>query len=111
LKLANLRRLRGAAVTSLIVLLLATAAHANEPEPLAEPAPDTPWYTKAADIGAMTFDVVLLRPLGFAATAGGLVCFAVASPFSAIAQEIGTSWDIFVLGPADYTFTRPLGDF
>lgn len=103
----NLSRLRSTVVATLLLLLLAAPAAALEP-----PA-DTgdPWHVKAADIGAKTFDVVLLRPLGFLATAGGLACFAVASPFSAIAQEIGTSWDIFVMGPADYTFMRPLGDF
>lgn len=107
MNLSNLRRLRGPVVTFLLLLLLAAPAAALEPPADAS----DPWHVKAADIGAKTFDVVLLRPLGFAATVGGLACFAVASPFSAIAQEIGTSWDIFVLGPADYTFSRPLGDF
>jgi len=102
-----IHRFRGTVVIIALVLLLASPAAALEgPEEEREP-----WHVTAANYSANAFDVVLLRPLGFAATVGGFACFTVALPFSAIAQDIGTSWDIFVLGPADYTFTRPIGDF
>ena len=102
-----LGRFRGAVILCVSLLLLASPATALEPT-----ADDhDPWYVTAGSIGEKTFDVLLLRPLGFVATVGGFACFTAALPFSAIAQDIGTSWDIFVLGPADYTFLRPLGDF
>jgi hypothetical protein len=102
-----LRRLRGALVVLALLLLLAPAAAALEP-----PADDSdPWYVTAGNVGASVFDVVLLRPLGFLATVGGFVCFTAALPFTAVQRDFSTPWDIFVLGPADYTFLRPLGDF
>jgi hypothetical protein len=64
-----------------------------------------------AEIGAKTLDVVVLRPLGAAATVAGFAFFLVSSPLTAASQRIGTSWDTFVLAPVDYTFERPLGDF
>ena len=65
----------------------------------------------AADVGAKTFDVVVLRPIGAAATLGGFGCFLLLTPLAAVSQGVGTVWDIFVLGPAEYTFERPLGEF
>lgn len=65
----------------------------------------------AAEIGAKTFDALILRPIGAAATVGGFGCFLILGPMAAASQGIGTVWDIFVLGPVDYTFERPLGDF
>jgi hypothetical protein len=107
LNLTLLGRFRGAVILCVAILLLASPAAAVEP-----PADDrVPWYVTAGNIGAGTFDVLLLRPLGFGTTVVGFVCFAVVLPFSAIDQEIGTSWDLFVRAPADYTFRRPLGDF
>ena len=37
--------------------------------------------------------------------------FVASVPFVAASGELLTSWDVFVLAPADYTFRRPLGDF
>ena len=91
--------------TAITALLLMLASHAAAIEPA------DPWYVKAGNFAAKSFDVVLLRPLGLAATVGGFGCYAVALPFSAINRDITTPWEIFVLGPSDYTFTRPLGDF
>jgi uncharacterized membrane protein YhhN len=100
-----LGRFRAAVIFCLSILLLASPAAALEP------SADDPWYVTAGNIGASSFDVLLLRPLGFVATVAGLACFTAALPFSAIAQEIGTSWDIFVVAPAESTFKRPIGDF
>jgi hypothetical protein len=54
---------------------------------------------------------VLLRPLGAGATVGGFVFFVLSAPFAAPSKGLSATWDIFVLGPADYTFKRRLGDF
>jgi len=64
-----------------------------------------------AEVGAAALDVVVLRPLGAIASATGFAFFLAATPLAAPARRIGSTWDIFVLAPADYTFRRPLGDF
>ena len=56
-------------------------------------------------------DVLLVRPLGTAATIGGFGIFAVASPFAAMADATDEVFDTLVKQPADYTFNRDLGDF
>jgi len=63
------------------------------------------------EVGAKAMDAVVLRPLGAAASVGGFVFFLISAPLVAASGEIGTTWDIFVLAPADYTFQRPLGTF
>jgi len=104
LSIASLRR--AFAVTALLVLLASPSVAIEPVEPAA-----TPWYVTAGNIAAGTFDVLLLRPLGFIATAGGFTCYAIAFPFSAINQDIKTPWDMFVMESVDWTFRRPLGDF
>lgn len=107
LNLAFLGRFRGTVILCASILLLASPSAALEP-----PADDrAPWYVTAGKVGAGTFDVLLLRPFGFATTAVGFASFTVLLPFAAIAQEIGTSWDLFVVGPGEHTFVRPIGDF
>ena len=75
-----------------------------------EEAPDS-LGRSAADVGAATLDVLVLRPIGFIASACGLGFFAVSAPFVAPSRDFATSWEIFVEGPAEYTFERPLGEF
>ena len=71
-----------------------------------------------AEIGAATLDIAVLRPLGAIASATGFAFFLASTPLVApsgrigtIGDRIGTTWDVFVLAPVDYTFQRPLGDF
>jgi hypothetical protein len=64
-----------------------------------------------AEVGATAFDVALLRPLGAIASVTGFAFFLASTPLVAPSGRIGTCWDVFVLGPVDYTFQRPLGDF
>lgn len=64
-----------------------------------------------ADAGAMVADFVLLRPLGFVALVTGFTCFVLSSPFSALGGNIHTAWDKMAVGPAQFTFARPLGEF
>lgn len=55
-------------------------------------------------------DVLLVRPLGTAATIGGFGLFAVASPFAAMADSTDEVFNTLVKAPADYTFDRELGE-
>lgn len=65
----------------------------------------------AGQIPAKAFDVIVLRPMGAVATGLGFVAFAVALPFTAATIGYEDPWEVFVLGPAEYTFVRPLGSF
>ncbi len=85
---------------TLALLAGGTAAAAAEPS-------DLTWR----DAPAVAFDVLLLRPLSAIATIVGVPFFVASVPFVAPAGEIMTSLDVFILAPAEYTITRPLGDF
>jgi len=63
------------------------------------------------NVGEMIFDGLILRPLGTAATVGGFGVFVLTAPFLAPSMEIPYGWDTFVIGPADYTFRRPFGEW
>ena len=56
-------------------------------------------------------DVLVVRPLGAAATVGGFGLFAIASPFAAMADAADEVFDTLVTKPGEYTFTRDLGNF
>lgn len=56
-------------------------------------------------------DLLVVRPLGAAATVGGFGLFAVASPFAAMAGGADEVFDTLVTKPGEYTFVRDLGDF
>lgn len=62
-------------------------------------------------------DLVLLRPVGFAMTVGGIGLLVATSPFTGIAS-LAPPHDAFlragnalVVGPAGFTFNRPVGEF
>jgi hypothetical protein len=58
---------------------------------------------------AMAADLVLLRPLAFAATAIGSLLFVASLPFSATGGNAKGALDRLVGEPAAFTFARPLG--
>jgi len=58
---------------------------------------------------SMMFDLVLLRPLGLAATVIGTAFFVVSLPFSILGGNTGEAAQKLMVEPAKYTFTRPLG--
>jgi hypothetical protein len=62
------------------------------------------------DIATIT-DVILVRPGCFLATLVGSVVFVVALPVAAVSGSVKSTADTLVLGPAQATFTRPVGDF
>ena len=65
----------------------------------------------AGEIGAKTFDLVVLRTLGAVQTAVGAALFVVAGPISAPGGGWNEAWDVFVGTPFEDTFQRPLGSF
>ena len=56
-------------------------------------------------------DVTLVRPGCFLATVFGSAIFVVALPIAAISGSVRSTADTLVVGPAQATFTRPIGDF
>ena len=65
----------------------------------------------AGEIGAKTFDLVVLRTLGAVQTGVGACLFVVAGPLSAPGGGWNEAWDVFVGTPFEDTFKRPLGSF
>ena len=55
-------------------------------------------------------DVVLARPISFAATITGSALFIVSLPFAAASRSIEKTAHTLVVAPAKDTFTRPVGD-
>jgi hypothetical protein len=110
---------RGARFFALAAILaLATAAPATgagpEPDGGEEVAPSGTFHdvgVALGEVGEATLDVVILRPFGAAATAVGFAFFVASLPLVAPNLEIDTSWEVFVMAPVEYTFTRPIGDF
>jgi hypothetical protein len=98
---------------ALVAVALASAAPARGSEGTAAGSQDLQERAGVAwgEVGAKAMDAVVLRPLGAAASVGGLAFFLVSSPLVALSGRLGTSWDVFVLAPVDYTFQRPLGAF
>ena len=60
-----------------------------------------------------TFDVVILRPLGFAASVIGAGLFIPAALLTAPNGRDGIeeAWRVFVVIPAEHVYMRPIGDF
>jgi hypothetical protein len=67
--------------------------------------------SRASDYAASVVDVVVARPAGFVATVVGSAFFVVALPFAAAANGVKETGDALVVAPAQFTFTRPVGDF
>ena len=61
--------------------------------------------------GYMIGDLVVMRPLGIAATAVGAVAYVISLPFSLAGGNEAEARQKLILEPAGYTFRRPLGDF
>ena len=95
-------------IASLVVsFTLATLALADSGA--CTPCDDSDWTVERG--WAAFGDVLLVRPLGTAATIGAFGVFAVASPFAAMADATDEVFDTLVKQPAEYTFDRDLGDF
>ena len=69
--------------------------------------------TDPAFVAAATFDVLILRSCGFAAS---VVVAALLLPTALMTAPNGRdsleeAWEQFVVGPAEYVYSRPLGEF
>ena len=105
----------------MLVIALAPAGGAEEPSssetrpsspPATAPIPNQDAGGAASTLGDQIVDAVVLRPLGALSLIGGAVFFVVTSPLVLVSQVIdyGTSWDVMVVAPWEYTVERPLGD-
>lgn len=66
--------------------------------------------TETGDDAAVILDLVVLRPVGFIATVGGIVAFVVSLPISIPTLSVGKAFNALVASPARYTFVRELGE-
>jgi hypothetical protein len=76
--------------------------------PAAADDPNTVSGDKGTD---MLVDIVVMRPLGLAATVIGTALTIVALPFTIPTGSVGDSAREMIVKPAQYTFQRPLGQF
>jgi hypothetical protein len=83
-------------------------ALAIAPLPAAADDPNTVSGDKGTD---MLVDIVVMRPLGLAATVIGTALTIVALPFTIPTGSVGDSAREMIVKPAQYTFKRPLGQF
>jgi len=67
--------------------------------------------TQDNSAGAMTIDLLLVRPVGIVSCVLGAAVFVVAIPFSLLGGNTGESAKKLIAEPAKFTFNRPLGDF
>jgi hypothetical protein len=110
-----------AALLSVAIFAFDSAlAEEPTPQPGAPPVAGSPdpsqgsTWDSVAGYGAKAFDVFPIRLLSTCATIVGFGAFIVSVPLVAPGgqlEAIRGSWDYFVMGPVDYTFVRPLGDF
>jgi hypothetical protein len=92
------------------LILLVVAALVSVPAILMASG-DVEYQDPQIEVGAMTGDILLARPLGIVATVTGFGLFVISAPFSALGGNIGEAWQALVAYPAEFTFARPLGDF
>lgn len=96
----------------LILTLLSATTLAAAQEAARPPVTDETNETLEASnpAGMMLVDAFLLRPLGIAATIVGTATFLVTLPFSLPTRSADDAAKVLVVKPAQYTFTRPLGE-
>jgi hypothetical protein len=66
------------------------------------------WSSNKGD--AMLFDLILLRPIGFAAVTVGFAATIVGLPWSISGNYTREAGDALLGEPASFTFIRPLGE-
>jgi hypothetical protein len=70
-----------------------------------------PALAQPEDPAVVAGDALIVRPLSFVATVLGSAVFVVSLPVAATSHSIGWTADSLVVAPAQFTFTRALGDF
>ena len=93
---------------SLVILMISALLIA----PCASTALAEEYFEKEDPSGSMMlYDVCLVRPIGIVATVVGSVFYVISLPFSLMGNNSDEAVQALVKDPADYTFSRPLGDF
>lgn len=92
---------------SLTCLLAAAALLAASAVPASEPVDDR---DRAPSAEAMTLDLVVMRPLSLVGTVLGTAVYIVALPINAITLNFYDPARRLIIEPAEFTFTRELGD-
>jgi len=77
---------------------------------LASAQDDDPSYLPPPSADATAADLLIARPGGLVATVLGAAVFVVGLPFTLINGSTGQAAQQLVVEPAQYTFTRPLGE-
>jgi hypothetical protein len=108
------------ALASLVTGLLLAAGAGAQTQAAAAPAPPAPPIVSdtlepavETSRGAKAFDALVLRPLGFAALPIGVAFFIPAAAITAPngRESVEQALELFVTTPANYVFSRPLGEF
>jgi hypothetical protein len=98
----------------------ATQAPAPAPEPTQAAAPAAPQALAPEQVeaeplnpAAAAFDVLIVRPFGLVVVPVGVAAFIPAALLTAPngLDSLQSALDYFVIGPVNYVFRRPLGDF
>lgn len=66
-------------------------------------------YT-TANTAEVAADALIVRPISFVGTVLGSIAFVVTLPFTAPCHGVDTAANALVVAPAQFTFTRPLGE-
>jgi 23S rRNA A2030 N6-methylase RlmJ len=93
------------------LILVLIAALVAAPLSAAATTQDTFAEAEEATGAQMAADLLLVRPVGIAATLVGSAIFIVALPFTLISGDTQHSLDKLIKEPGKYTFNRPLGYF
>ena len=105
------RRMRSALPLGLAAIVLFAAAgvtHAATDQ--VEQGGSSTVSESAPSAGAMAFDLVLVRPLGLAATVLGTGVFLLNLPLTPFEKDAPAApFQRLIVDPAHFTFTRPLG--
>ena len=86
-------------VAALVLVPLGTTALAENPTQVIEPSAES-----------MAVDLIVLRPLGIISLAAGTALYVVSLPFSALGGNTDQAKEKLVRDPAEFTFSRKLGD-
>jgi hypothetical protein len=103
-----------AAVIAMVAFLPPIGARAQtQPDAKLQTLTPEPVEPTGLNPAVGAFDVIVVRPLAAAALPVGVAFFVPAALLSAPGgrEPVGQALEFFVLGPARYVFTRPLGEF
>jgi len=83
------------------IAVSAFAAEAQSPNVVVDDTPSAP---------AMAFDLVVVRPLSLVVTVAGAGLYVLQLPIAMAQMDFSTPAKKLIVEPAQYTFTRPLGE-